>query len=221
MILRLTESRWLLLCLLTLLGLSACSHTTMIKSVPEGAKVWVNDHFRGETPVTYTTRSGTPQALYVKIEKEGYVTQNVTIEKSYRADISLLLLIPGIIPYFFSARLEDPDARHEWTRGIDERLLKIEREVFLADHYKAFVIFVDPCNICRECVGQGSACARPDSVRPSGEGLGVDIYATARAAGYEIHVLQEKTDEMDRFGFLMIEKRCKTGTPDDLQCKNR
>lgn len=108
MIQRLTESKLLLVTMLVLLlGLSACSHTCMIKSIPEGAKVWVNDHYRGETPVTYTTRSGTPEALYARIEKEGYKTQNVTIEKSYRADLSLLLLIPGIIPYFFSARLED------------------------------------------------------------------------------------------------------------------
>ncbi len=101
------KSKLFVVALIFILFFSACSHTCMLASKPEGAKVWVNDNYRGETPVTYTTRSGTPQALYVKIEKPGYKTQNVTIEKSYRADLSLLLLIPGIVPYFFSARLED------------------------------------------------------------------------------------------------------------------
>jgi hypothetical protein len=43
----------------------------------------------------------------VKLEKPGFKTQTIQMDKNLRADESLLLLIPGIIPYFFSARLED------------------------------------------------------------------------------------------------------------------
>ncbi len=107
--------------------------------------------------------------------------------------------------FHFSARLDDPEARHAWTRKIDRNLLRIEREVFLANHYKAFVLFVDPCNFCEKCVKDVADCRDALNARPSGEGLGVDIYATARAAGYEIDVLQDLTDEMNRFGFLLID----------------
>lgn len=107
--------------------------------------------------------------------------------------------------FHFSAALDDPDARHDWTRDINRQLLRVEREVFLADHYRAFVLFIDPCNLCMECAGPGSECAAPLSARPAGEGLGMDVYATARAAGYRINVLQQPTDEMDRFGFLLID----------------
>lgn len=89
-------------------GLSACQHTTRMNTTPEGAEIYVNGIPIGETPVTYKSRSGFPQTYYVKIEKEGYKTlKDITIESQYRADESLVLLILGIVPYFFSARLED------------------------------------------------------------------------------------------------------------------
>jgi hypothetical protein len=70
--------------------------------------VYVNDRFIGETPVTWQDRSGFPsESIWVKLEKPGFKTQTIQMDKNLRADESLLLLIPGIIPYFFSARLED------------------------------------------------------------------------------------------------------------------
>lgn len=91
------------------LVLGACAHTTTISTEPSGADVWVNDEYRGKSPVTYTTRSGTPENALVKIEKPGYSSiTGVSIRKSYRADEYLLLLLPGIFPYFLgSARFED------------------------------------------------------------------------------------------------------------------
>ena len=53
-------------------------------------------------------RSGLPQTYYLKIAKDGYKEmRDISIDRIYRADVSLALLILGIFPYFFSARLED------------------------------------------------------------------------------------------------------------------
>ncbi len=91
-----------------LFTLSACEHVSRINTEPEGARVFINGVPIGTTPTIYKSRSGLPETLYVKIEKKGYKTlDNITIDKHYRADVSLALLLLGIVPYFFSARLED------------------------------------------------------------------------------------------------------------------
>jgi predicted metal-binding protein len=107
--------------------------------------------------------------------------------------------------FHFSATFEDPEARHEWSRSINRKLSKIEREVFLSGFYKAFMLFIDPCNFCVECSGPEGECRETLSARPSGEGLGMDVYATARKTGYEINVVKDYDGTMNRFGFLLIE----------------
>lgn len=86
----------------------ACTHLTNINTEPEGAEVFINGVFVGTTPVTYRSRSGLPDTAILRIEKDGYEPiKSATIDKVYRADISLLLLLAAIVPYFFSARFED------------------------------------------------------------------------------------------------------------------
>ena len=87
---------------------AGCATNTQISSVPLGAKVYVNDRYIGETPVTWQDRSGFPsESVWVRLEKPGFKTQTVQMDKNLRADESLFLLLPGIIPYLFSARFED------------------------------------------------------------------------------------------------------------------
>jgi hypothetical protein len=78
-----------------------------ISTAPEGAKISINGAPLGNSPIFYSSRSGVPQNYFLTIEKSGYQKVDTTIESAYRADTSLLLLIPGLIPYVFSARLED------------------------------------------------------------------------------------------------------------------
>ena len=85
----------------------SCSHTTRFVTEPQGARIYVNDVSRGETPTFFESRSGTPTTYHVKITAPGYETIETPVRSAYRADLSLLLLLPGIVPYFFSARLED------------------------------------------------------------------------------------------------------------------
>lgn len=101
--------RFAALCVALAVVFTGCAHTSRITTHPEGAQVYVdNVPLPQGDAVLFHSRSGLPKSYFVKIEKPGYQSiQNVVIERQYRADLSLLLLIPGILPYFFSARLED------------------------------------------------------------------------------------------------------------------
>jgi len=54
----------------------------------------------GKTPVIYRAHSGPPSSLNIKLQKEGYKPRHAKIRSHYKADLSLLWLIPGIVPYF-------------------------------------------------------------------------------------------------------------------------
>jgi len=105
----------------------------------------------------------------------------------------------------FSGTMEKPEDRHDWTRKINGGLLNLERAVFLVGCYKAFVLFVDPCNFCEECVPSKDLCEHPKNARPSPEGLGVDVFATARKAGKPIVVLDDYDREMNRYAILLVD----------------
>jgi predicted metal-binding protein len=107
--------------------------------------------------------------------------------------------------FHFAGAVEKPEDRHAWTRKINGKLLKLERDVFLAGHHKAFVLFVDPCNFCEDCAPNKDECQYPMNARPSPEGMAVDVFTTARHCGYEIKVLADYSEEMNRYGFLLIE----------------
>lgn len=105
----------------------------------------------------------------------------------------------------FSKAVKKPADRHAWTRSINNKLLKLERDVFISGREKAFVLFVDPCNLCKTCSDSPADCKKPRDSRPSPEALGVDVFSTAKKCGFEIRVLSDYTQEMNRFGMLLVE----------------
>jgi len=107
--------------------------------------------------------------------------------------------------FHFEGDLDDPEDRHAWTREINDSLLEIERAVFLAGHYKAIVIYIDPCNKCGECVPDKKDCRNPTQARPSLEGLGVDVFGTIRKQDYNINVLTDFDQKMNRYGMLLVD----------------
>jgi hypothetical protein len=86
---------------------AGCATSTRITTVPEGTKVTIDNRYLGESPVVMESRSGFMETHHLTVAKDGYTTQTVPIRKTYRADESLVLLLFGIIAYFFSARYED------------------------------------------------------------------------------------------------------------------
>ncbi len=90
----------------------------------------------------------------------------------------------------------------EWT-AIDEIGAQLEREVFLAGHYKAFAFGCGPCNLCSECTLD--RCNNPTRARPSMEGAGIDVFATARANGLPIEVLKDRACPQNYYGLVLVE----------------
>jgi predicted metal-binding protein len=105
----------------------------------------------------------------------------------------------------FEKRLDRPEDRHSWAKGINQQLLNLERAVFLAGHRKAFLLFMDSCYLCVDCAGARAECRNPKSARPTPEAMAVDVFSTVRKYGYPIEVLSNYSEAMNRYAFLLIE----------------
>jgi predicted metal-binding protein len=103
-----------------------------------------------------------------------------------------------------TGKVDKPEDRVQWSRRINLDLLKLERAVFLADHPKAFLLFMDECHICKDCTADRTTCVAPSQARPGAESLAVDVYATVRGLGFPIHVLTDYQQEMNRYAFLLV-----------------
>jgi predicted metal-binding protein len=107
--------------------------------------------------------------------------------------------------FHFPFRVEKPEDRRLWSDKINREMLKLEREVFLAGYPKTFLMPMDSCHLCAECPGQRAECRNAKSARPGPDAMGIDVFSTARQAGYPIQVLSDYTQEMNRYAFLLIE----------------
>ncbi len=110
----------------------------------------------------------------------------------------------GVI-FHFQKTVAKPEDRHSWSRQVDQNLLKLEREVFIAGYQKVFLLFMDSCTLCAECSGKRTDCKNPEMARPSPEAMAVDVFSTVRKYGYPIEVLSDYSQSMNRYAFLLIE----------------
>jgi predicted metal-binding protein len=92
----------------------------------------------------------------------------------------------------------------ERGRAVTSLVRTLEREIFLAGHHKAFAWGAGPCRLCKECNIEGP-CAHRDRARPAMEAAGIDVFATARNAGFPIRVVRTHDDERHYFGLVAIE----------------
>ena len=79
----------------------------------------------------------------------------------------------------------------------------VERELFLSGYYKALGFGAGPCWLCKECPPE--QCVHPLEARPAMEAIGIDVYSTARAHGYPIEVVRNRSQNPDRYGLILIE----------------
>jgi predicted metal-binding protein len=107
--------------------------------------------------------------------------------------------------FHFERKVEKPEDRHAWSRGVNQELVKLERAVFVAGYQKAFLLYMDSCCICTECPGKREECKNPRSARPSPESMAIDVFTTVRQYGYPIGVLSDYSQAMNRYAFLLIE----------------
>ena len=93
---------------------------------------------------------------------------------------------------------------HEEWVDVKEIMYKLEREAFLAGYYKAFGMGSGPCNLCDTC-NTHEVCVHTEQARPSMEACGIDVYQTARTAGYPIEVVRDSTCPQNYYGLLLLE----------------
>jgi len=71
--------------------LASCSSTTMIQSIPSGAKIHVDGEPVGVTPYPHTDTKITGSATTVKLEKEGYLPLYSTFYRNEQPDIGAII----------------------------------------------------------------------------------------------------------------------------------
>jgi len=87
--------------------------------------------------------------------------------------------------------------------NIHQFITEMERDLFLSGYYAAFGMACGPCDLCTQC--NLEECRKPDLARPSMEACGIDVYATARKAGFKIEVLTRR-DQIPRcFALVLVE----------------
>jgi predicted metal-binding protein len=106
--------------------------------------------------------------------------------------------------FHFEKKVAKPEDRHVWSRKLNMKLSKLEREVFLSGYERAFLLFMDSCCICKECSGERGKCKVPRSARPSPESMAMDVFSTVKRIGYPIEPLTDYTQAMNRYAFLMV-----------------
>ena len=83
-------------------------------------------------------------------------------------------------------------------------LLALEKKAFLHGFHKAFVFGAGHCPVCDKCPEDGN-CRFPDKARPSMEGSGIDVYATAKNSGIALNPVSAKGLYVKYIGLLLLE----------------
>ncbi len=89
------------------------------------------------------------------------------------------------------------------AESLSETAVEMERTLFLDGYYKAWTLGAGPCDHCKTCTMK--VCLHPDMARPSMEGCGIDVYATARAYNLPIQVVRERTDVRNFYALVLVE----------------
>ncbi len=71
--------------------LSGCASTTMIQSVPSGAKLYVDGETVGTTPYSYSDTKITGSSTLLRLEKEGYEVFNTSFSRNEEADVGAII----------------------------------------------------------------------------------------------------------------------------------
>lgn len=93
----------------------------------------------------------------------------------------------------------------DWSKQMTEKLLALERNIFLNGYHKTFLLNQTCCVLCNDCPGNRLDCKDKRRSRPSPEAFAVDVYQTIRNEGMKINVVKDNPSEMTRIAILLIE----------------
>ncbi|RZN40594.1 MAG: DUF2284 domain-containing protein [Methanosarcinales archaeon] len=97
---------------------------------------------------------------------------------------------------------------------VQSTIFKLERHAFISGYYKAFGFGAYPCALCETCLPEEGdidfhtakrLCRHQDMMRPAMEASGIDVYATVRAAGFELEVVTTFDETIKTFGLLLLD----------------
>ncbi len=88
-------------------------------------------------------------------------------------------------------------------KSFHEKLLTLEKRMFLDGYHKAFVFGAGPCTVCADCPEDGK-CRHHNLARPAMEGSGIDVYATTAQVGWSLAPVQNKDGYIKYFGLLLV-----------------
>ncbi len=92
----------------------------------------------------------------------------------------------------------------ERSKLLNEAMVRLEIEIFLDGHYKAWSMGSGPCRLCEAC-DLGGPCKHGEEARPSMEACGIDVFKTARGNGFHLEVLKTHDEERNVFGLILVE----------------
>lgn len=58
-------------------------------------------------------------------------------------------------------KVDKPEDRHKWSKKVNAKLSKLERNIFLSGQERTFLLFMDSCCLCEGCTGKRERCAVP------------------------------------------------------------
>jgi len=71
--------------------LTSCASTTMILSIPDGAKLYLNEEIAGTTPYTHSDTKIVGSTTRVRLEKEGYETFYTSFSRDEEVDVGAII----------------------------------------------------------------------------------------------------------------------------------
>jgi predicted metal-binding protein len=101
---------------------------------------------------------------------------------------------------------------------MQKTVAELERAAFLAGYYKAFGMNAMPCALCDTCViGEmqkkdqavfdldSVKCKNKETMRPSMEACGIDVFKTLQNAGFRPRVLKDCKEMVELFGLVLLD----------------
>jgi predicted metal-binding protein len=81
----------------------------------------------------------------------------------------------------------------------------LERDIFLSGAWKAFGLGAGPCYFCRRCPIEEKQCRHTERARPSMEACGIDVFSTAKKAGFPIEVVRTRRQCPNYYGLILVD----------------
>jgi hypothetical protein len=70
---------------------TSCSSTTRIQTIPDGARVYINDEPAGTTPYNYTDTKIMFSSTNIRLEKEGYEPYYTILTRDEEVDVGAII----------------------------------------------------------------------------------------------------------------------------------